>query len=95
MADRDLPHRVVARFEREASEEIQVEDLPKAQQELVKHVGLKVQNVWETVHGYFVTFHGGQGAGRFTKEFLHKLMSSPVFRWVEEGHGGGSINVGM
>lgn len=94
MADRDLASRVVARFERQSSEEIRVEDLPKPQQELVKHVGLKVQNAWQSVHGYFVTFHGGPGAGRFTKEFLHKLIGSPVFRWVEESHGGG-INVGM
>lgn len=95
MADRDLPHRVVARFEREASEEIQVADLPKAQQELVKHVGHKPARVWESVHGYVVDFESGPGGGRFTKDFLHKFVNNSVFRWIDVSNLRGGFSVGM
>jgi hypothetical protein len=95
MADQDLAHRVVSRFERQAASEIKLKDLPKPQQELVHHIGGKPAQVWGGIHGYVVDFDGGPGSGRFTKEFLHKVIGSSVFRWIEGDNQRGGFSVGM
>jgi hypothetical protein len=93
--DQESAHRVVARFEREASDEIELAELPDPQQELVKHVGAKPTKVWESVHGYVVDFEHGPMGNRFTKDFLHKFTSSSVFRWIEPANARGGFSVGM
>lgn len=87
---------LVARLERSAGgDEVLIKDLPDAQKKLVKDVGLKPTTKWamETMNGYVVDF-GSVPGSRLYKELLHKLVASPVFRWVEINHSGG-VSVGM
>lgn len=76
------------------ADEIELTDLPKAQQSLAKVVGLKPITAFHGIHGYVVDFHGRSMGTRFYKDVLQKVIRSKVFRWMECGEDGG-VSVGM
>ena len=67
-----------------AASEIDVIDLPSDRKALVKRVfgNVKIQRVWEGIHGYIAEVRTGM-AGRLGTSELKKLIGDSNFRWIE------------
>lgn len=76
------------------ADEIEFSQLPRAQQNLMKAVGLRPSAAFHGIHGYIVGFHANPIGTRFPKSTLQKLVRSKVFRWLEF-HRDGSVAIGM
>ena len=88
----DLSHRIATRY-LEAASEIEFEELPEAHQAFIKKIGYKIAQVWDGIHGVVVEFDIPDHKARLTKEFLHNLVTSSLFRWISTEDGRMSIGL--
>ena len=85
--------RVASRFLVAASE-IDLAELSRDRQGLVKSTGLKPQMAWHGIHGYIVDFKPSIGGLRMSSDTMKKIVNNPLCRWVQFGDRG-TFSIGM